>query len=51
MMRSSVDFPPPEGPSSAVSLPDGMLTDTSSSATNFPKSLPTLAISILNGFP
>ena len=27
MMRSSVDLPPPLGPSSAVSCPVGMLTD------------------------
>ena len=47
MMRSSVDLPPPLGPSSAVSCPVGMLTDTSSRATKSPKRLPTLAISML----
>ena len=41
MMRSSVDLPPPLGPSSAVSWPVGMLTDTSSSATKSPNRLPT----------
>ena len=47
MMRSSVDLPPPLGPSSAVSWPVGMLTDTSSSATKSPKRLLTLMTSML----
>ena len=37
MMRSSVDLPPPLGPSSAVSEPVGTSSDTSSSATASPK--------------
>ena len=37
MMRSSVDFPPPLGPRSAVSEPVGTSSDTSSSATASPK--------------
>ena len=41
MIRSSVDLPPPLGPSSAVSRPVGMLTDTSSRATKSPKRLVT----------
>src|SRR5689334_19254341 len=39
MTRSRVDLPPPLGPSSAVSEPDGMSTETSSSATNSPNFL------------
>ena len=39
MIRSRVDLPPPLGPSSAVSWPVGMLTDTSSRATKSPKRL------------
>ncbi len=39
MMRSSVDLPPPLGPSRAVSCPVGMLTVTSSRATKSPKRL------------
>ena len=37
MMRSSVDLPEPEGPSSAVSEPSGISRDTSSSAVKSPK--------------
>jgi hypothetical protein len=39
MMRSSVDLPPPLGPSRAVSWPVGMVTSTSSSATKSPNLL------------
>ena len=42
MTRSSVDLPPPLGPSSAVSEPDGMSTETSSRAAKSPKLLLTL---------
>ena len=51
MMRSRVDLPPPLGPSSAVSCPVGMLTETSSRATKSPKRLLTWATSMLNGDP
>ena len=37
MIRSNVDLPPPLGPSSAVSEPVGMSTETSSSAAKSPK--------------
>ena len=37
MMRSSVDLPPPLGPSRAVSDPVGTSSETSSSATASPK--------------
>ena len=37
MIRSSVDLPPPLGPSSAVSEPDGTSSVTSSRATASPK--------------
>ena len=47
MIRSSVDLPPPEGPSSAVSWPVGMETETSSSATKSPKDLLTFLMSML----
>ena len=36
MMRKSVDLPPPEGPSSAVSDPAGMSMDTSERAAKVP---------------
>ena len=39
MTRSSVDLPPPLGPSSAVSEPDGISTETSVSAAKSPKLL------------
>ena len=39
MMRSSVDLPPPLGPSTAVSWPDSMSTVTSSSAWKSPNDL------------
>ena len=39
--RSSVDLPPPLGPSRAVSEPSGTSSDTSSSATKSPKRLET----------
>src|SRR3954453_8969401 len=39
--RSSVDFPPPLGPSSAVSEPSGTRTETSVRAECSPKRLPT----------
>src|ERR1700761_5031921 len=41
MMRSSVDLPPPLGPSSAVSRPLSTVRLTSSSATKLPNRLPT----------
>src|SRR5205809_805850 len=34
MILSRVDFPPPDGPSSAVSWPDGIVSETLSSAVN-----------------
>ena len=37
MIRSSVDLPEPLGPSSAVSEPGGISTETSSSAVKSPK--------------
>ena len=37
MTRSSVDLPEPDGPSSAVSDPDGISSETSSSASKSPK--------------
>ena len=37
MMRSSVDFPEPLGPSSAVSAPLSTSSETSSTATKSPK--------------
>src|SRR3954452_5795787 len=39
MIRRSVDLPPPLGPRSAVSDPEGMSTETSSRATKPPKRL------------
>ena len=39
MIRSSVDLPPPDGPSRAVSWPVGRLTETSSRATKSPNLL------------
>ncbi len=45
--RSSVDLPPPLGPSSAVRRPVGTETETSSSATKSPKVLRTSRISML----
>ena len=39
MMRSSVDLPEPLGPSSAVSEPSGISSETSSSARKSPKRL------------
>ena len=39
MMRSSVDLPPPLGPSSAVSSPDGTMRSTSDSAVKSPNRL------------
>jgi len=47
MMRRSVDFPPPLGPSRAVSCPVGMVTFTSSSATKSPKRFPIPSTSML----
>src|SRR5256714_12792593 len=44
--RSSVDLPPPLGPSSAVSEPSGTMIDTSSSATWSPKRFVTPCASI-----
>src|SRR5215475_9828729 len=41
MTRSRVDLPPPLGPSSAVSEPEGMSTETSSRARKSPKHLVT----------
>src|SRR5512147_2655036 len=49
MIRSSVDLPPPDGPSSAVSCPDGMDSETSSRATKLPKRFLTWLISMLIG--
>ena len=43
MTRSSVDLPPPLGPSSAVSEPSGISTETSSRATKSPNCLVTLS--------
>ncbi len=37
MMRSRVDLPLPDGPSSAVSDPPGIASETSSSAAKSPK--------------
>src|SRR5205814_245300 len=48
--RSSVDFPLPLGPSSAVSDPLATSIETSSSATNSPNRLVTLRASIATGF-
>ena len=42
MIRSSVDFPEPLGPRSAVSAPDSTSSETSSRATKSPKRLETL---------
>ena len=42
MMRSSVDFPEPLGPSSAVSDPLSTSSETSSRATKSPKRFETL---------
>ena len=39
MTRSSVDLPEPDGPSSAVSDPDGISSETSWSASKSPKDL------------
>src|SRR5688572_27748547 len=47
MIRRRVDFPPPEGPSRAVSCPVGMDTLTSSRATKSPNFLVTPVMSIL----
>src|SRR3569623_1996645 len=47
MIRSSVDLPPPLGPSSAVSWPVGMVRFTSSSATKSPNRLLTWEMSML----
>src|SRR5918998_526882 len=47
MMRSRVDLPPPDGPSSAVSWPVGSDTVTSSRATKSPNLLVTPVTSIL----
>ena len=41
MIRSSVDLPEPDGPSSAVSDPSGISSETSSSATKSPNVLVT----------
>ena len=49
MIRSSVDLPDPEGPSSAVSEPSGTSSETSCSAVKSPKCLETELISILIG--
>ena len=38
-MRSSVDLPEPDGPSSAVSEPSGMSSEIASSAVKSPKRL------------
>ena len=51
MIRSRVDLPPPLGPSSAVSEPVGMSTDTSSSAAKSPKLLETLLTRIASRRP
>ena len=47
MIRSSVDLPPPLGPSSAVSCPVGSETETSSRATKSPNLLLTPVTSML----
>ncbi len=47
MIRSSVDFPLPLGPSSAVRDPAGTSTETSSSATNEPNCFETDRASIM----
>ncbi|MDX6657343.1 MAG: hypothetical protein QOH62_2136 [Solirubrobacteraceae bacterium] len=39
MIRSSVDLPEPDGPSSAVSDPAGISSDTPCNASNVPKRL------------
>ena len=46
MMRSSVDLPEPLGPSTAVSEPCGISSETSSRAWKVPKRFVTLRISI-----
>ena len=46
MMRSSVDFPEPLGPSSAVSEPPSTSSETSSSAVKLPNRFETLQTSI-----
>ena len=46
MTRSSVDLPPPDGPSSAVSEPLGTSSDTFSSATKSPKFFETFSTTI-----
>src|SRR6476660_5413037 len=51
MMRRSVDLPPPLGPSSAVSCPVGISSDTSSRATKSPKDLSTWLKSMLTFAP
>ena len=43
MMRSSVDLPEPLGPSSEVSDPSGISSETSSSATKSPNDLRDIA--------
>ncbi len=45
--RKSVDFPPPLGPSSAVSEPSRTSSDTSSSAVKSPKRLDTESMTML----
>ncbi len=47
MIRSSVDLPEPDGPSSAVNDPSGTSIETSSSAVKSPKRLDTLVTEIM----
>ena len=47
MIRSSVDLPEPLGPSSAVSEPSGISSETSSSATKSPNRFVTSRTAIM----
>jgi hypothetical protein len=47
MMRSSVDFPQPDGPTSTRNSPSGMASSMSCSTCTLPKAFATLSISIV----
>ncbi len=51
MIRSSVDLPEPDGPSSAVREPVSISTETSSSAWKLPKRFEMLRTSMLMPAP
>ena len=51
MIRSSVDLPEPLGPSTAVSEPSGISSETSSTATKSPNRFVMLRTSMLTSVP